>query len=100
MRYYKRADANTKEIDKELRKAGASVVPLGNVGKGVPDRLVGFRGATYLIEIKNLKTHARKAKNGGDGLHTPDQEKFIQLWRGSPVFTVYNAEDALKVIGL
>lgn len=100
MRYYKRADANTKEVADALRKAGANVYHLGNVGKGIPDLLVGARSGTFLIEVKNRATHARKVKGDGDGLHTPDQEKFIQTWKGGPVFTVYDAEEALKIIGL
>lgn len=99
MRYYKRADANTKEVAEALRKAGAVVYHLGNVGKGVPDLLVGANAQTFLIEVKNRATHARKAKGTGDSLHTPDQEKFIRDWKGGPVHTVYGAEDALKVIG-
>jgi Holliday junction resolvase len=100
MRYFKRADANTKEIADALRKAGATVYHLGNVGKGVPDLMVGVNAQTFLIEVKNRKTHARKVKGDGDGLHTPDQEKFIREWRGGPVFTIYSIDEALKVTGL
>lgn len=97
MRFRKRSDANTKAVVKALRDAGASVYHLGDVGR-VPDLLAGFQGTTFLIEVKNPSTHARKAKGEGDGLHTPEQEKFIREWQGGPVFTVYSAEEALKVI--
>ena len=100
MPHYKKSDANTKDVAEALRKAGAVVYHLGNVGRGVPDLMVGFHSETLLLEVKNRRTHARKAKGDGDGLHTPDQEKFIREWKGGPVFTVYDAEEALRVIGL
>lgn len=34
---------------------GATVADLHNVGRGIPDLLVGFEGKNYLVEIKNGK---------------------------------------------
>jgi len=51
--YAKRTDANQKVIVAALRAAGATVFDLSRVGGGCPDIAVGFRGKTYLMEIKS-----------------------------------------------
>lgn len=94
MRFRTRTDANQKEIDKALRGVGASVLPLSNVGAGCPDRLVGYRGVNYLLEIKNRNGFAARKSEG----RTPAQIEFHQKWEGQ-VFTVFNIEDALRAIG-
>ena len=48
----KRVDTNQKEIIHALRTFGAVIVDLSGVGKGCPYLLVGFKGKTYLIEVK------------------------------------------------
>lgn len=53
MRARPRIDANQPDIVKALRKMGAFVQSLAAVGDGCPDLLVGFRGKTYLIEVKD-----------------------------------------------
>lgn len=52
MRRAARVDANQAGIVAALRKAGASVEPIHDVGRGVPDLLVGYRAANLLIECK------------------------------------------------
>ena len=86
----KRTDANQSAIIAVLRQVGATVVDLSAVGKGVPDLLVGHRGVTYLLEVKNLKGRNRL---------TPDQDVFYAWWRGAPVTIVRTADDALIAIG-
>ena len=86
----KRTDANQSAIIAVLRQVGATVVDLSAVGKGVPDLLVGHRGVTYLLEVKNLKGRNRL---------TPDQDVFYAWWRGGPVHIVRTADDALIAIG-
>ena len=96
-------DANSAEIVAALRKAGASVTDLGPVGGGVPDLLVGYLGATFLIEAKSATTHARRAKDPalehGEYL-TDDQIEFLSKWRGGRVHIVTSSEEALAVLGL
>lgn len=100
MRYRTRADANQKEIDRALRSVGASVVSLGNVGKGCPDRLVGFRGKMYLMETKNKSRSAKYSiKDRENHMRSPDQIKFHQEWQGGEIFIVYSPDEALKIIG-
>ena len=86
----KKTDANQSAIIAVLREVGATVVDLSAVGKGCPDLLVGHRGATYLLEVKNVK---------GKNRTTPDQDVFYAWWRGGPVHIVRTADEALSAIG-
>jgi alanine dehydrogenase len=85
-------DGNHAEIVKGLRDAGATVQDLGAVGKGCPDILVGFRGQSYVIEIKDgrLPPSAREL--------TDDQKKWHAEWKGQKAVAL-NLFDALKIIG-
>ena len=49
----KRVDANQAAIVADLRKLGMTVVDLHEVGKGVPDLLVGWKGVCLLVEVKS-----------------------------------------------
>ena len=78
-----KVDANQAEIVQALRDAGATVTPLHRVGQGVPDLLIGYRGANLLLEVKMP----------GKGLN--DRELAWHLsWRGQAAI-VESAEDAL-----
>jgi hypothetical protein len=92
-RYAAKVDANQKEIVSIYRKAGATVQHLHAVGEGCPDLLVGYRGANYLVEVKDgaKVPSARKL--------TPDQVVWHRDWRGS-VRVVKDTTEALAVIGL
>jgi hypothetical protein len=72
-----------------LLRCGASVQSLAAVGKGCPDIVVGFRGRTYLMEIKNPDQRGAKL--------TEDQEKWHREWRGQ-VVVVETVEQALAAI--
>lgn len=74
-------DANESEIVEVLTRCGASVVRLN--AKGVPDLLVGFDDANYLVEIK-----ARKGKLTGD------QVDWHADWRGGRPVILRSIEDA------
>jgi Holliday junction resolvase len=100
MRYRTRVDANQKEVDIALRAAGASVVSLGDVGHGCPDRLVGYKGETYLIETKNrAREKSQSVAARANMMRTPDQTKFHESWRGRPVIVAYTPDEALRAIG-
>ena len=81
-----RRDQNEPGIIKALRAVGATVVQVSE--KGFPDLVVGYRGVTHLLEVKMP----------GKGL-TPDQERWIQGWRGSNVWIAETPFDALRSIG-
>jgi len=76
MRRASRVDNNQALIDETAIKAGATIAKLSHVGKGFPDRLYGFHGINYLVEIKNPD-----AKPSDQKL-TDDQQKFHLDWRG------------------
>jgi Holliday junction resolvase len=81
-----RIDDNHRDVVEALRQLGASVVSLA---AGVPDALVGLRGKTYLVEIKDgSKSPSRRRL-------TPDQVAFVEAWRGSPVVILTSVDDAI-----
>ena len=84
----KRVDANQAEIVDDLRKVGASVGLLHEVGHGCPDILVGFRGANYLIEIKTEQGKLNHA-----------QIHWQFAWQGQ-VGVAHTSEEALRIIGV
>lgn len=92
MRYRPRIDGNQKEIVRALRDVGASVLSLAALGHGVPDLLCAFRGVTVMLEVKDgsLPPSHRRL--------TPDEQNFIDLWRGR-VYVVESVEAALKAVG-
>lgn len=94
MRRAAKKDANHVEIVAALRKAGATVVDLGAVGHGVPDLLIGHRGRTMLMEIKD------GAKCPSARHLTPDQEKFFAAWQGGTLAVVDSVDAALRMLGL
>ena len=65
----KKTDANQQDIVDDLRKLGCTVVDLSSVGQGCPDLLVGIRGFTILMEVKNER---------GRNKLTPQQERWIE----------------------
>lgn len=93
MRRAARVDANQDAIVSALRAAGASVQSIAPCGRGIPDLLVGFRGANMLMECKD------GAKPPSARTLTPDQQKWIADWRGT-VAIVLSADDALRTIGV
>ena len=88
----KRIDANQPEIVKALRAVGASVQSLAEVGRGVPDLLVGYRGKQHLLEVKDgsKPPSARRL--------TEDEQNWHDAWRGK-VWVVKTVDEALEAIG-
>ena len=92
MRRRGRVDANQREIVAALRQIGASVQSLADIGKGCPDLLVGRAGRTFLLEVKDgSKVKSARAL-------TPDEEAWIEGWRGAPVYVVESVEQALATV--
>ena len=86
MRYAARVDANQDQIVSALRSAGAYVWIIG-----LPvDLLVGYKGHTFLVEIK---TNAKK------GL-TALQADFFENWSGSTLARIDSPDAALRMIGV
>ena len=91
MRRANRIDDNQNDIVAALRKAGATVRVISQ-GEGIPDLLVGFRGETMLMEVKdgNKPPSARTL--------TDAEKKFFDDWRGGLLVIVESVEGALKML--
>lgn len=87
----KRVDANQSSIVRDLRRVGATVQSLAEVGSGCPDLLVGYRGQNHLMEIKDWKQPPSKRRL------TPHEKKWHQSWQGQ-VHVVETFDEALKII--
>ena len=76
MRLRARVDANQAALVQAARGMGASVQVLSQVGRGVPDLLVGFRGLNVLVEVKDgaAPPSARKL--------TQDESDWHDAWDG------------------
>ena len=88
-----KVDANQPGIVAGLRAAGCTVAPAHAVGRGFPDLVVGYRGCTYLLEVKDgdKPPSARKL--------TPAQVDWHAAWRGH-VAVVCTLDEALDAIGI
>lgn len=92
-------DKAERPIIDALKAAGASVYPISS--KDIPDLLVGYRGQTFLLEVKSRLTNTKK-----DGYTrktttkvSEGQQAFMDTWKGGPVRVVHTPEEALHAIG-
>lgn len=93
MRFAK-IDANQTQVVESLRAAGATVQSLATIGNGCPDLLVGYRGVTVLLEVKDGRKVPSAQKL------TPDQEKWHSNWGGGILAVVNSPDAALKELGI
>lgn len=89
-----KVDSNHKAVVAALRSVGdhVSVVSLAAQGKGVPDLLVGVFDRTHLCEVKDGDKVPSRRKL------TPDQQRFTEQWRGSPVVILLSPAHAVSWI--
>lgn len=74
-----RIDGSQPAIIAALRAQGASVCSLAGCADGVPDLVIGWRGRTYLAEVKDgAKPPSRRSL-------TPAQREWHAAWRGQVV---------------
>ena len=92
MRRAARTDANQQRIVDALRQCGATVQSLAAVGNGVPDLLIGYRGCTALVEVKDGDKSASRR------VLTPDQERWHAAWRGGTLAIVGDVDAAIRVL--
>jgi hypothetical protein len=86
MRYAARVDKNQEQIVAALRAVGAYVWIIG-----LPvDLLVGYKGHTFLVEVKD----------GPRKRLTALQEDFFANWSGSTLARIDGPEAALRMIGV
>lgn len=93
MRKHGKIDSCQVAIVRDLRKVGASVSLLSNLGGGIPDLLVGWRGNNYLFECKNPLLPPSKQRL------TPDEYVFHRTWNGQ-VSVVQSAQDCIDIMSL
>lgn len=97
MMYAKQRDSNENEIVEALEAVGAAVAKLGDAG--VPDLLVAYKTAMYLLEVKNPKAKGGGKYNTGDGCLTAAQTRWWAQWKGPRPVIVRTAHEALLAIG-
>lgn len=89
MRRRGRLDSNHPEIVKALEDCGAGVQSLANLGDGVPDLLVAFRGRWHVMEVK-----------AGKNKLTADEQKWIDRFApAAAVHIVHDVDEALRAVG-
>jgi hypothetical protein len=91
MRRANRVDYNQSVIVESLRKAGA-YVRIVTMGDGVPDLLVGYKGFTLLLEVKDGDKPPSQRKL------TTAEQKFFDEWTGGLLAVVESVEDALAIL--
>lgn len=91
MRRAARVDSNSHEIVEGLRKAGAYVRVITQ-GDGLPDLLVGYRGHTLLIEIKDGQKPPSQQKL------TEAEQKFFDEWPGGPLVKASSLDEAIELL--
>ena len=92
MRKQGRTDDNQTAIVAALRKIGASVAITSSVGDGFPDLLVGYRGTTTLLELKNPKRPKHRQKL------TEAEAYFMANWKGGPAMVVKDEHEAIAAV--
>ena len=91
-KFAKRVDANQAEIVRELRKRGVSVCVISMLGQGAPDLIAGYKGKTYLLEVKDgNKPLSEQALTGPELV-------WHQAWNGH-VALCRNLTECLYAIG-
>jgi Holliday junction resolvase len=90
-KYARRVDENQGDIVKALRACGATVRVITQ-GDGIPDLLVGYKGYTILMEVKdgNKPPSARKL--------TDAENEFFEKWTGGALVVVNSVEEALEIL--
>lgn len=91
LRTASRVDGNQALIVHYLRAVGASVLHTHQL-KNCFDILVGYRGRTFLMEIKDPSQPESKRQL------TPGEAKFREEWRGSPYHIVHTPDEAIAII--
>ena len=91
MRRAARVDDNQTEIVDALRAIGATVRVVTQ-GGGLPDLMVGFRGQTVLMEVKDGK------KPPSARALTPAEQKFFDEWRGGLLIVVNSVDEAIAAL--
>lgn len=97
---YGHPDKNQGAIVKALRAVGAWVVITTAIGGGFVDLVVGFRGRTFLLEVKDpTGRHVTKFEREHNRLNETEAD-FHRDWPGGALHVVTSPEEALEAIGV
>ena len=91
LRTASRIDANQPAIVAALRGIGASVLHLHQL-KNCFDLLVGYRGRTFLMEVKDPAQPSSKRQL------TEGEAQFKAKWRGSTYHVVHTQDEAISIV--
>lgn len=91
MRRAARVDANQEQIVSALRAHGATVRVVTQ-GSGIPDLLVGYKGHTLLLEVKDGK------KAPSARVLTPAEKRFFEEWTGGLLAIVNSVDEAIELL--
>lgn len=107
MRYAAHRDKAEPAIIRALEAVGATVEQLDK--RDVPDLLVGYRGQTFILEVKSpeevrvckdvRKDGTLQLRREAAGELTDGQAKWMARWRGKKPVVVRTPEEALRAIG-
>lgn len=90
----KRVDNNQKKLVEQIRRIpGTSVAHTHMIGEGFPDLVCGFRGRTFLLEVKDPAQPPSKRRL------TEDEKKFHEEWTGQ-IDVVETIDDVLRILEL
>ncbi len=88
----KRIDANQNTLVAQMRQIpGLTVRITSQVGEGFVDAVIGYRGHSHLLEIKDPNQPPSKRRL------TPDEKQFHESFTGS-IHVVETIDDVLKII--
>lgn len=85
----KRTDGNQKSMVQALRKCGFTVAITSSLGEGFPDLVVGKKGRTRLVEVKD------PAKPPSARKLTEDEQAFHDRWPDKVIIAL-TVEDVLN----
>lgn len=91
LRTASRVDGNQPAVVSALRAIGCSILYTHQL-KNCFDILVGYRGRTFLMEIKD------PAQPLGKRQLTEGEEEFRRSWRGSPYHVVHTPDEAIRIV--
>ena len=91
MRRAARVDTNHSAVVKAFRECGCTIEDLSGVGGGCPDIVIGLRGESVFVEIKDGKRKPSEQKL------TPAQAIWHRDWKGSKAI-VRSPEEARALV--
>lgn len=90
MRRAAKTDDNHLDIKHRFKKYGASVADTAGAGEGFPDLVIGFKGANFLVEVKDGSKAMSEQKL------TKPQVRFHREWSGQVI--IINSVEQVDLI--